>query len=40
MHNPHTIRALLWAIVRGLKCCDEVLLTLQPLPRDQRCRRE
>jgi len=40
MHNPHTIRALLGAIVRGLKCADEVLLTLQPLPRDQRCRRE
>jgi hypothetical protein len=39
MHNPHTIRALLGAIVRGLKA-DEALLTLQRLPRDQRCRRE
>jgi hypothetical protein len=40
MRNPHTIRALLGAIVRGLECGKEVLLTLQPPPRDQRCRRE
>jgi hypothetical protein len=31
MHNSHTIRALLGAIVSGLECAEEVLLMLQPL---------
>jgi hypothetical protein len=34
IHNPPPIRALLRAILRGLKCAEKVLLTLQPPPRD------